>query len=233
MAILDAFEVTILTPDDFDRNVNPTRARWEVVEEYSNPHLDKSQSNDRCTRHIAAWTTVDPLLGHYVPTQFAVDFKITGGFQFADSDETEFLVFRVYHDDRKIGSGHIKCEQWERPGTFRVRKKGRRFWLEPEQKWIEEKWIFDEGLHGTIRVEIWRHKTDFAKPGTWNNPDLPTETNQFGTFIDLTNDALNLDPGRTRVRFAKRIDPNPLATFVFEYRSKGKQHAGFQTATTH
>lgn len=222
MAILDAYEVTILTPSDDTGDGSKTAGKqsWKPVDEYVGAKGKGSSTTDSCTRHIAAYTTVDQLFGHSVPQQFAIDFKVTGGFQFADAGDTEMLVFRVYHDDSRIGSGHIKREKWERPGSFRVRKRGRRIWLETEQWWVMENWSFDEGLHGTIKVEVWRERYGLAKSKA-RQPNLPIGMDDLDPAFYLSSNALDFNPSRTRVRYTEKIDDKPLATFLFEYRSQG------------
>lgn len=222
MAIIDAYEVTILTSDNIAANdAQKTKISWKPVAEYVAMEEEQSMTPNKCTRHITAYSIVDPLFGHLVPQQFAIDLRITGGFAFADDDSTELLVFRIYHDGRKIGSGYVPREKWERPGTFRVRKKGRRFWLEAQQWWVMERWSFDDGLHGTIKVVVWRERYDYAQAGTWNNPELPDGMEDIELSFYLNSNALDFNPGPTRVRHARKIDAKPLATFLFEYRSQG------------
>ncbi|KAK5096766.1 hypothetical protein LTS08_007256 [Lithohypha guttulata] len=223
MAIIDAYEVNVLTLTDITKKKyrEATRTRWEALPEYEIPGPRPKQTKaDCCQRYISAQSTIDPSFGHDILTEFAVDFKVRCGFTFADNDGTEFLVFRTYLDDNKIGSAFVKRERWERSGTYRVRKRSRRYWLAVQQKWIEQNWTFDSGLHGTLRIEVWRERTRAPAIGSWNNPDLPTDNNEFGDFIDLADETISLKTKGARVRHASRIDPRPMATFEFEYRSQ-------------
>lgn len=222
MAILNNFEVTILVPDRADHETG-SRCNWTLVSEYNtlNPSLVATSTSSYCQKYIGIAPKVDPFLGHQLPCEFAVDFKIHCGFTFVDNDETEFLVFRTFLDDNKIGSGFVKRERWQRSGSYRVRKKGRRFWVPEEFRWIEQKWHFDQGLHGTIRVEVWRERVKPPCSGSWNHPGLPAGANEFGDFIDLTDDSINVYPKLPRVRHTSKIDEQPIAIFSFEYRSEG------------
>ena len=221
MAILGNFEVIFLRPTQpfYLPSGTLQSSSWEVVAEHNAPDEKYNRPDSvYCQRYIPAYPAPDSTLEVPRVSQFGFDFKCNCGFEFADGDETEFLVFRVYHDDHKIGSGFLRRSTWERPGTYRVRKTARRFWLEDKQRWVESKWHFDEGLHGTIKVELWRERQKPPSSGTWNHPDLPVEANEFGEYIDLTKDYINLNPRKPRVRHTSKIDPFPMATFVFEYR---------------
>lgn len=223
MAIINSFEVTVLTPcrgSASSESVSSKRG-WAVVDEHKKTHV-KPHLRDRADfrqRYIAAPPPTDQVLG-----EFAIDFKAHCGFTFADNDGTEFLVFRTFLDGEKIGSGHVKRQRWERSGTYRVRKKSRRYWLAEHSRWVEQKWHFDHGLHGTLKIEVWRQRRRrIPSHGSWDHPaNLPVAHNEFGEYIDLTHPSVELNPKLPQVRHTEKIDPHPLATFVFEYRSEGE-----------
>lgn len=219
MAILSNFEVTVLTPKQHVVNGILT-TKWEPINEHKAPSIEVSQRdrNDLCQRYIGVASSAEsPPNKSY--SEFAIDFKVHCGFTLEDTEavQTEFLVFRVYLDGEKIGSAHVKRARWERSGTYRVRKKSRRFWAEEAGSWIESMWAFEEGSHGTLKVEVWRQRERLASSGSWDHPDWFSDARW--TFM---SDFCGETAKEPTVRHTEKIGTAPLATFVFEYRSYGK-----------
>ncbi|KAJ9658158.1 hypothetical protein H2198_003863 [Neophaeococcomyces mojaviensis] len=168
--------------------------------------------------------------------EFAIDYKVHCGFTFNDSDEADLIVFRTYLDGERIGSGFVKRDRWERRGTYRVRKKGKRVWIDDPfaavGEWVQQKWTFAPGHHGTLKIEAWRetHRAQHVRQGMFQTPSntgwMPLAAQYPDTgVIDLTgmSDDLSAIESVTvspRVKKTRKIDLWPMATFVFEYRSE-------------
>lgn len=225
MAILNNFEVTILSPQY--RISNPldgtSTTIWQPINEHDPLHLkDTDQTLSSSSQKYIGITPTNSLDQdhHY---EFAIDFKAHCGFNFIDGDAAEYIVFRTYLDDVKIGSAFVKRERWERSGTYRVRKKGRRYWVDELQSWVQKPWEFDSGLHGTLKIEVWRECSRPASSGSWDHPDFFGEGNIYdsGNAIALNEFDGGL-PKMPRVRHTKKVDLWPMATFVYDYRSEGE-----------
>lgn len=227
MAILDNFEVTILTLGWSSPNSRTTCERvWKGIVEHSPPgsEIQKSSYNT-CRRYIG----VPPLQNleqvDRVSTEFVIDYKVRCGFVFPDQHDTgvEYIVFRTYLDDEKIGSAKVDRKRWEQSGTYRVRKQGKRYRVENEQRWIRQRWMFDPGLHGTIKVEIWRERTKIPAIDIWGFIDLTGDDDVVVGQQDLSTIAYESNAKRPRIKHTTKLDLLPIATFEFEYRSTGKQ----------
>lgn len=231
MAIIGNFEVTISSPKYSTLPNGHIRTDWVPIPEFDPPG-SKSPTLDStdCHKYIGISSPEEPTSEELPEAEngpgpaFAIDFKTHCGFNFVDTDEAEYIVFRTYLDDNKIGSAFIRRERWERAGTYRVRKTGRRFWVCEMQSWVHRNWTFDRGLHGTIKIELWRQCNRQPAPGSWNFPYLDGDGIDNANYIDLNSPILNTKP--TRIRHTAKVDGWPLATFVFEYRSEGNRMMG-------
>ena len=219
MAILANFEVTILAPKHNVTN-GMLMTTWEPISEHDPPYLDDAQKGrqDFCQKYVGVVSSTDTctLEPSY---EFAIDFKVYCGFTFTTCEDadTEFIVFRAYLDGEKIGTAHVKRKRWERSGTYRVRKKSRRFWVEEAGSWIESKWGFDPGLHGTLKIEVWKQGERAASSGSWDHPDWSSDANW--AFVSDFDGGMPKPP---RVRHTTKVGMAPMATFVYEYRSHGR-----------
>lgn len=227
MAILDNFEVTVLTLDRLtsERKTTTTGPRWAEVEEYNPPGSDTQQpSFNTCRRYIGVHPSWKLDTADRVSTEFVIDYKVRCGFEFPDQHDTavEYIVFRTYLDKEKIGAASVNRKRWERSGTYRQRKQGKRYKVEHEHRWIRQKWMFDPGLHGTIKVEVWRERTRLPPLGEWGLIDLTGDDDLVVGRRDLISIAHEPNAKRPRVRNMVKVDLLPLATFEFEYRSAGK-----------
>lgn len=226
MAILDNFEVTILTVSQPRPNLgNNLETTWAGVKEYEPPGADVQKSCfNTCRKYIGVppLRTLDST--DRVSTEFVIDYKIKCGFSFADQNDTgvEYIVFRTYLDDDKIGSASVKRSRWERSGTYRIRKQGKRYRVENDQSWIRQRWMFDPGLHGTIKVEVWRERTKIPIINDWGFIDLTREDDLVVGQEDLSAIAYEANAKRPRVKHLVKLDLLPIATFEFEYRSEGQ-----------
>lgn len=223
MAILGYFEVQILQPTYDKDHLGQNQTTWTPMQEYDPPGSSYRQTpgSDLETQAYIGIPDIHRLL--YDPgwpgPLFAIDFRTKCGFKF-DSSNAKYLVYRVYLDDVKIGSSFVKRDRWERSGSYRVRKTGRRFYSIETDTWTRRPWAIDSGIHGTIRVEVWRQTDKAADIGSCYYPEM--EDPSLGAlFVDLTGE----DEGvNTRVRHTAKVDACPLATFNFEYRSEGKDY---------
>jgi len=213
------FEVTILSLQRHNSDGMSTTT-WQPIIEHNPPYSNPTRQDQSVQKYIGIATTTYLERQHHY--EFAIDFKVHCGFTFIDGDDTEYLVFRTYLDDLKIGSAFVKRERWERSGTYRVRKKGRRFWVDELQAWVQKPWEFDSGLHGTLKVEVWRETDRPASSGSWDHPDFFSEGNIYdsGNAVVLSEFDQGL-PKLPRVRHTRKVDMWPMATFVYEYRSEG------------
>lgn len=215
------FEVTILSPQQRNSGGISTTTWQPIIEHdppYSNP-TDQDPSS-ALQKYIGIAAVIDLEQQHHY--EFAIDFKVHCGFTFIDGDDVEYIVFRTYLDNIKIGSAFIKRERWERSGTYRVRKKGRRYWVDELQGWVQKPWEFDSGLHGTLKIEVWRERGRPASSGSWDHPGFFGEGNIYdsGNAVMLSEFDGGL-PKLPRVRHTRKVDMWPMATFVYEYRSEG------------
>ncbi|KAK5075630.1 hypothetical protein LTR70_009078 [Exophiala xenobiotica] len=215
------FEVTVLSPQQSNWGGISTTI-WQPIIEYDPPYSNPTDQDPSVVsqKYIGIAAVIDLEQQHHY--EFAVDFKVHCGFTFIDGDEAEYIVFRTYLDNIKIGSAFIKRERWERSGTYRVRKKGRRYWVDELQGWVQKPWEFDSGLHGTLKIEVWRESGRPASSGSWDHPDFFGEGNIYdsGNAVTLSEFDGGL-PKLPRVRHTKKVDMWPMATFLYEYRSEG------------
>lgn len=226
MAILDNFEVDILTISRSRPGPgNTLETTWARVKEHEPPGGDTQKSSfNTCRKYIG----IPPIrmldANDRVNTEFIIDYKVKCGFTFADQNDTEveYLVFRTYLDDEKIGSASVKQSRWERSGTYRIRKQGRRYRVENDHRWIRQRWIFDPGLHGTIKVEVWRERTKIPVVNGWGFIDLTKDDDLVVGQEDLPTIAYEPNAKRPRVKHLVKLDLLPIATFEFEYRSEGE-----------
>lgn len=218
MVIQSNFEVTISSLQRHNSDGMSTTT-WQPIVEHNPPYSNPTGQDQSVQKYIGIATTTDLERQHHY--EFAIDFKVHCGFTFIDGDDTEYLVFRTYLDDIKIGSAFVKRERWERSGTYRVRKKGRRFWVDELQGWVHKPWAFDSGLHGMLKVEVWRETDRPASSGSWDHPDFFSEGNIYdsGNAVVLSEVDGGL-PKLPRVRHTRKVDMWPMATFVYEYRSE-------------
>lgn len=222
MVRIGKFEVNVLTCVE-----GRVRHRdWSPAKEYKSPNCDTYEQGYYASKYIVAPQATDSE-GNTVPTAFAVQFKLHGPLSEDFMDGAELIVFRIYHDDKKIGSSHIKRKDWERSLTYTVRKSSRRFWLQDEGGWVSLNWHLDEGLHGQLRIEVWRQIESHSYSGSWDaGLDIPSTSHEGADYIDYFDPAVGVPSKETRVRFTKRLNGDPCAQpdakFVFEYRTEGK-----------
>jgi len=225
MTILNSFEVTVLLPQHGISNstCDTSTTTWQPITEHEPLYSTTSDQDPSvsATKYIGIKPANDSIEEHHY--EFAIDFKVHCGFNFIDGDDAEYIVFRTYLDDVKIGSAFVKRARWERSGTYRVRKKGRRYWVDELQSWVQKPWEFESGLHGTLRIEVWRERGRPESSGSWDHPDFFGEGNIYdsGNAIAL-NDFDGGLPKLPRVRHTRKVDLWPMATFVYEYRSEGR-----------
>lgn len=229
MAILDNFEVTVLSLDrSYPYQKRPsTDPRWVEVEEYNPPGSETQQpAYNTCRRYIGVPPLQNLDSAERVSTEFVIDYKVRCGFTFPDQRDTgvEYIVFRTYLDDEKIGAASVNRKRWERSGTYRQRKQGRRYKVEYEDRWIRQRWMFDPGLHGTIKIEVWRERTKIPvmQPNEWGLIDLTGDDELVVRQWELSEIAHETGVKRPRVKNMVKVDLVPLATFEFEYRSSSK-----------
>lgn len=226
MAILDNFEVDILTINQSRPGPgNALETTWAQVREHEPPGVDTLKSSfNTCRKYIG----IPPIrmldANDRVNTEFVIDYKVKCGFSFADQNDTgvEYIVFRTYLDGEKIGSASVKRSRWERSGTYRIRKQGKRYRVENDHRWIRQRWMFDPGLHGTIKVEVWRERTKIPVVSDWDFIDLTMDDNLVVGQEDLPTIVYEPNAKRPRVRHLVKLDLLPIATFEFEYRSEGE-----------
>ena len=210
MAILGDFEVTIVV------NGQPLN---ELDAEYPS-------RSDRCCKFISA-TNVD----------FAIDYKVKCGFQF--DDEADFIVFRTKFDGAKYGTAHVPRARFQKPGSYRVRKSGRRRYDNGGWHFIDYAFFTadfnkrhdreepDMFVPRRLDIEVWRERE-------WTAVDQPLSngTRRRGSsgsdysVIDLTNPLSTWGQHTTKppkVRHTRAIDAKPLVVFTFENRSPGEQ----------
>lgn len=227
MAILDNFGVTVLTLDGStsDEPITSSEPRWVGVEEYEAPGSENQQpAFNTCRRYIAVPAIEENVSRSRSSTEFAIDYKIRCGFVFPDQRDTdsEYIVFRTYLDDEKIGGASVHRRRWEKSGTYRQRKYGRRHRVENEHRWIRQRWMFDPGLHGTIKVEVWRERKRIPAAHGLGFVDLTGDDDLVIAQSDLQSIVHEPYAKRPRVRSMVKVDLIPLATFEFEYRSSGR-----------
>ncbi len=225
MVILGNFEVTILLPrhETSDVMAGASTTTWQPITEHDPPYLTTADQGPSTSsqKYIGITPTINLEQQHHY--EFAIDFKVHCGFTFLDGDDVEYLVFRTYLDNIKIGSAFVKRERWERSGTYRVRKKGRRYWVDELQSWVQKPWELESGLHGTLKIEVWRERSGRASSGSWDHPDFFGEGNIYDSGNAITlNDFNGGLPKMPRVRHTRKVDLWPMATFVYEYRSHGR-----------
>lgn len=220
MVRIGKFEVSVLTSIDSQvRN-----SEWVPAQEHTAQNVDTYQQGNYSVRYIAAPSAADSE-GNRVPTAFAIHFKLHGPLSQSFMRGADIIVFRVFHDNKRIGSSHVKRKDWERGVTYSVRKSSRRYWLEDEGRWLRMKWHFDEGLHGTLKIQVWRQIESQPHSGAWDAAlDLPTKSYGDEEYIDYHNPVIGTVSSNTRVRFTQRAPDSdiPEAEFVFEYRPEGK-----------
>ena len=222
MAILGKFEVNILLPVTQPGRVSHKEPEWEKAQEYIALDSGTYEEGDVYSKKYIAVPVENDEYSSLTDTYFAIDFKTSGPIVRPEAQRNDYIVFRVYHDDKKIGSAHVKREMWKRRLTYRVRKKGRRHWVEGRNQWVEQRWCFDQGSHGSLRIEVWWERDGVACDGAWNKPyTLPTKWNEFSEYVNLEDPTINTRPLIPRVRHARKVDDIPIAEFVFEYRSEG------------
>lgn len=223
MAILGNFEVTVLSIHPSKQNQDGSlEFGWSQVQEHQPPGSESRESSSHsCRRYIGVPAAQTLSLGDRLSTEFAIDYKVRCGFTFADQQEmgAEYIVFRTYLDGERIGSASVKRERWERSGTYRIRKQGKRYRLENEHRWIRQRWVLDPGLHGTIKVEVWRES---AKIDIWGCVDFTPSVDPVVGYEDLTNTSYEMNAKRPRIKNLEKLDLFPIATFEFEYRSHGQ-----------
>lgn len=225
MAIVDNFGITILTDDPaLSASRTTSESRWTKLQEYQPPGSDVHDSSySTCRRYIGV-PPVRYLDGtDHFSHEFVIDYKVKCGFVFPDQQDTgtDHIVFRTYLDDEKIGSAAVKRQRWERSGTYRVRKQGKRYRVENEQRWIRQKWLFDPGLHGTIRVEVWRERNKPTVMHDWGLIDLTRDDDFVIPQADVWEISHEPCVKQPRVKHTEKVDLLPIATFEFEYRSTG------------
>ena len=217
MVIHSNFEATILS-----RHPSVSTTTWQPMIERDPPYLEPDEQDQPPTirKYIGIRPVIDVDGEHHY--EFAIDYKIHCGFNFLDGDDAQYIVFRTYLDNVKIGSAFVKRERWEKSGTYRVRKNGRRYWMDELQSWVQKPWEFQSGLHGTLRIEVWREGDRPASSGSWDHPDFFGEGNIYdsGNALVLSEFDGGL-PKLPRVRHTKKVDMWPMMTFLYEYRSEG------------
>lgn len=211
------FEVNILTATDSQSD----KPSWIVASEYDGHDVHTYVQGSYSKKYIPVPKSRDQD-GFTIPTAFAVQFRLHGPLSPTSMQGADYIVFRILHDDKKIGSGCIKRRDWERGYRYSVRKSYRRHWMEDDGCWVRLNWHLEEGLHGQLRVEVWRQQDSQYRTGSWDEPlDMPTLTNGNEEYTDYSHPAVRLDFSEPTVRFTKRVDDLPIANFVFEYRTEG------------
>lgn len=225
MAILGDFEVTIVVND------KPTP-------EYPASYVQSSSSQPDTVHTYISATDVD----------FAIDYKVRCGEHFISPVPCDYIVFRTKFDGLKYGTAHVARARYIKPGSYRVRKRGKRHhenggWHFREYHFFTADLTYgrpplslavgDIYVPNVIKVEVWM-EMEYAKADAPNINGRPVSSSSDWSIVDLTNPFHSWGKNTTqppRVRYTGSLDTEPLATFVFENCSPGKLFVGGRYVT--